>query len=129
MKKQLLVLVFAILTISACKKDSSKIVTQKDFIGTWYATEKLTNNKWQSVTSTCSDGMNAHFEVDLVYSSYLNCNAQANYTGTYVYSNNVITCKVGAAVITYKIIDLIGDNATFELIQDYETAQYKAVRR
>jgi hypothetical protein len=71
--------------------------------------------------------MYAEFNNDQTYNSYESC-TDDNYSGTYTRSDNIITCKVGDATLTYRIIKLSGNNSTLELTEGSESIKMKAVR-
>lgn len=127
--KNLRIAICLILAFSSCSKDNDQIIPDDGIIGTWYVTEKSTNNQWKSVKNTCDDGTFAEFKSDLVYKGFEGCDDRISYTGTYLYTKNLVTCNVNSTIRTYKIIELSGNNVTFDLTQDDQTLKMKAVRR
>jgi hypothetical protein len=127
--KKLAILMCLFLALSSCEKDTKTNVPEEGIIGTWYVTEKSTDNQWHSVKNTCEDGTFAEFRVDLVYKGFEGCEDRLSYTGTYVYTKDLVTCLVGSTTRTYKILELSGNNVTFDVNQGDQTMKLKAVRR
>lgn len=128
MKKRLLLLLTVFtLAFAGCSKDDNK-PDNSDIAGRWYVTHMESSNDWVAVKGSCLDGMYAEFQSNLTYKSYESCDNN-NFTGTYTRSSTMITCKVDGATVTYRIIELSGNNATFEMGQDGDTIKMKAIRK
>jgi hypothetical protein len=130
MKKQLLLLLTILsVGIAGCSKDDKKpSENTSDITGRWYATEVEVDNRWKPVKGTCLDGMYAEFSKELTYKSYDSC-IDDSYYRTYARSGDLVTCKVGDAIVTYRIIELSGNNSTLELTEGGESIKMKAVSR
>lgn len=127
-KQQLTLVVLSLIIFAGCKKDGKIDSEPRNILGRWYITEVFSENNWIPVTKTCLDGMYAEFSKDFTYKSYESCD-KSSYSGTYVYTNNMVTCKVAGVMVTYTIVELSGNNAVFELNETGESIKMKAVRK
>lgn len=126
MKKQLLLLFVTALLFAGCSKDDKK-PDNSDIAGRWYVTHMDLDGQWIPVEGSCLDGMYAEFSSNNEYKSYESCD-DANFTGTYSRSGDVIVCTVDSATITYSIIEISADSATFEMGQDGDSIKMIAKR-
>jgi hypothetical protein len=127
--KNICIIICLFMALSSCSKDSNPVYPQGGIIGTWYVTEKSTDNQWVSVKKTCDDGSFAEFRENLIYQGFEGCDDRISYSGTYVYTDKLVTCNVNGTTRTYKIIELSANKVTFDLIQGDKTLKMKAVRR
>ena len=129
MRKIILLLTLTTIMLGGCSKDGDTATPEgKDINGRWYTTEMQVGGEWLAVKGTCLADMYAEFKADKSYSSYQSCD-NARYSGTYSLSGDVITCKVGAATVTYTIIELNGNKSTLALNEDGAITRMKAERR
>lgn len=126
-RKLLLLLTILSIGFATCSKEDKKPSDTPDIVGRWYATEVEVDKKWQLVKNSCFDGTYAEFSEELIYKSYDSCTG-ISFSGSYSRSGNIVTCKVGAATVIYRIIELSGNNSTLEMTEGSQKVKMKAVR-
>jgi len=122
----LLVVAVCTMFVTSCSKDDNK-KDETSIIGKWNVTDVYYQGNWISASQAGYTGAYAQFNSDLTYVGHPD--SQTTYNGTYVYKDNVATCKVGSDIVTYTIIELNGNTITAELNEFGVKTQFKAMRQ
>ncbi len=115
------------MVVSSCSDDDDDN-GKASIIGKWNVTDVYYQGVWISAEDAGYESAYAQFNSDLSYRARTSADGSTR-NGTYVYKDNVITCKVNTATVTYTIIELKGNNITAELSELGETTRFKATRQ
>ncbi len=116
--------------VTSCSKDDDNSSNKgtASIIGKWYVTDVYYQGTWILAKNAGNEGAYAQFNSDLSYRGTYCTDCGVN-NGTYVYNNNVATCKVGAATITYTFSELTENTAIAELDELGTKTKFKAEKR